>query len=82
MEHYWCLRWLIQEGIGETTGTVIRDNLVRFDRLPVYLRLPDLPALPPETRVRVTIGRIDLLAATMECRYGGIVQAAVLAPAS
>jgi len=82
MEHYWCLRWLIQEGIGETTGTVIRDNLVRFDRLPVYLRLRDLPALPPETRVRVTIGRIDLLAATMECRYGGIVQAAALAPAS
>ena len=45
MEHYWCLRWLLQERVGETTGTVIRDTLVRFDRLPLVVRLPDLPAL-------------------------------------
>jgi exoribonuclease-2 len=74
MEHYWCLRWLIQEGIAETTAVVIRDNLVRFERLPVYLRLTDMPSLSSETRVRVAISRIDLLAATMECRYGGIVE--------
>jgi hypothetical protein len=30
-----------------------------------------VPALPPETPVRVAIGRIDLLAATLECRYAG-----------
>ncbi len=34
MEHYWCLRWLLQEEVGETTATVIRDNLVRFDACP------------------------------------------------
>ena len=39
MEHYWCLRWLLQEGIAETTGTVIRDTLVRFARLPLVVRL-------------------------------------------
>ena len=71
MEHYWCLRWLLQERVSETTATVIRENLVRFDRLPLVVRLPDLPALAPETRVRVAIGRIDLLAATLECRYAG-----------
>ena len=71
MEHYWCLRWLVQEKIEETTGTVIRDTLVRFDRLPLVVRLPDLPALPADTRVRIGIGRIDLLAATLECRYAG-----------
>jgi exoribonuclease-2 len=32
MEHYWCLRWLIQERVTETTGSVIRDTLVRFDK--------------------------------------------------
>ncbi len=71
MEHYWCLRWLLQEHVTETTATVIRENLVRFDRLPLVLRLADLPACAPETAVRVAIGRVDLLAATFECRFAG-----------
>jgi exoribonuclease-2 len=72
MEHYWCLRWLVQERVAETTGTVIRDTLVRFDQLPLVVRLADLPALPAEAQVRIAIGRIDLLAATLECRYAGV----------
>jgi exoribonuclease-2 len=71
MEHYWCLRWLVQEGVQETGATVIRENLVRFDRLPLVVRLPDLPDSAPGTPVRVAIGRIDLLAATLECRVAG-----------
>jgi len=71
MEHYWCLRWLLQEKVEETTAGVIRENLVRFERLPLVVRLPDLPALAPDTRLRIAIGRIDLLAATLECRYAG-----------
>ena len=71
MEHYWCLRWLLQERVAETTGTVIRDTLVRFDALPIVVRLADLPALAAETPVRIAIGRIDLVAATLECRYAG-----------
>jgi exoribonuclease-2 len=71
MERYWCLRWLLQERVEQTSATVIRENLVRFDRLPLVLRLADLPPLAAETRVRVAIGRIDLLAATLECRYAG-----------
>ena len=72
MERYWCLRWLLQEHVTETTGTVIRDNLVRFDRLPLIVRLADLPPQPPETAVRIAVGRIDLLAATLECRFAGL----------
>ena len=71
MEHYWCLRWLLQEGVTETTATVIREGLVRFDRLPLIVRLPDMPALAPDTLVRVAVQRIDLLAATLESRYVG-----------
>jgi exoribonuclease-2 len=71
MEHYWCLRWLLQEGVTETTAVLLRENLVRFDRLPLVLRLPDAPALAPQTPVRVGIGRIDLMTATLECRYAG-----------
>ena len=73
MEQYWCLRWLAQENVTETTATVIRDNLVRFDRMPWVQRLADLPPQPAETAIRVAIGRIDLLHATLECRYAGTV---------
>jgi exoribonuclease II len=82
MEHYWCLRWLLQENVIETTATVIRDNLVRFERLPLILRLADLPALAPDTRVRVAIVRVDLLAAALECRYAGTVEPAAIEPAA
>jgi exoribonuclease-2 len=78
MEHYWCLRWLLQENVAETTAAVIRENLVRFDRLPLVLRLADVPPLAPDTPIRVGIGRIDLLHATLECRFLG----PVVAPAS
>ncbi|HEY3178404.1 MAG TPA: RNB domain-containing ribonuclease [Casimicrobiaceae bacterium] len=80
MEHYWCLRWLLQENVTETTASVIRDNLVRFERLPLILRLADLPAQAPDTRIRVAIGRVDLLAATLECRYAGTVEPATTEP--
>ena len=71
MEHYWCLRWLQQENVSEREATVVRDNLVRFDGLPLYVRAPDLPALTPGTRVRFGVGRIDLLDATVEVRFIG-----------
>ena len=71
MEHYWCLRWLLQEGVSETTARVIRENLVRFEQLPLVMRVADLPPQPAETAVRIAIGRVDLLAATFECRFAG-----------
>jgi exoribonuclease II len=71
MEHYWCLRWLIQEKLESATATVVRDNLVRFDAIPLYLRVADLPATAADTRVRLGIGPIDLLAATIEVHYKG-----------
>ncbi len=76
MEHYWCLRWLLQENMTETTARVIRDTLVRFERLPLVLRVADLPALTQDTVVRIAIGKVDLLAATLECRYAGTVEEA------
>lgn len=71
MEHYWCLRWLIQEKVREVTATVLRENLVRVDGLPLVLRVADLPAVALDTRVRLVIGRVDLLEATLETRYAG-----------
>ncbi len=37
----------------------------------IATRLADLPAQASDTAVRVAISRIDLLAATLECRYAG-----------
>jgi exoribonuclease-2 len=71
MEHYWTLRWLLQESAQEMAGTVLREGVVRLDRVPLVVRLADLPPLAPDTPVRVAIGRIDLLAATVEARYAG-----------
>jgi exoribonuclease-2 len=71
MEHYWCLRWLLQENVGEIGARVIRDNLVRCERVPLVVRVADLPPQPPDTAVRIAISRIDLLAATFECRWMG-----------
>ncbi|MEO8849808.1 MAG: RNB domain-containing ribonuclease, partial [Casimicrobiaceae bacterium] len=81
MEHYWCLRWLQQQACTEVVATVVRDNLVRFDALPLWTRLPDLPACVPDTRIRVGIGRIDLLAATLECRFLGTLEVVATANA-
>ena len=72
MERYWCLRWLLQEGVAEARATVLRENLVRLDPVPLYLRLPDMPSSAPDARVRVSLGRIDPLAVTVEARFAGL----------
>ncbi len=66
MENYWCLRWLRQERATEVTARVLRENLVRLERLPLVLKVPSLPALERGARVRLAIEAIDLLDA--ECR--------------
>jgi exoribonuclease-2 len=74
MERYWCLRWLVQEGVTATTARVVRESLVRFERLPLTVRLADLPDLPQGARVRVQVGAIDLIDETIECRYAGRIE--------
>ena len=69
MERYWCLRWLQQEGVGETTARVVRESLLRLERLPLFLRCPSVPACDPRTRVSVTVSAIDLLSIEAQCRY-------------
>ena len=69
MERYWCLRWLLQEGIAETPARVVRESLLRLERIPLFLRCASLPACEPRTRVSVAITGIDLLALEAQCRY-------------
>jgi len=69
MERYWCLRWLRQEGESAPVARVLRESLVRLERLPLVLRVPSLPALDRSVRVRLGIEDIDLLDAECRARY-------------
>jgi exoribonuclease-2 len=71
MERYWCLRWLAQEEVREIDATLIKENLVRFDRIPFITRVTGAPTLNPGDRLRVGIGEIDLLDVELSCRYLG-----------
>ena len=64
-----AVRWLLQEGVGETTARVVRESLLRLERLPLFLRCPSLPACDPRTRVSVAVSAIDLLSVEAHCRY-------------
>ena len=69
MERYWILRWLQQEGIDELTATVIREDLVRFDRVPLVLRVPSVMNVPADSQVRLAISQIDLLEISFHAEY-------------
>jgi exoribonuclease-2 len=71
MEHYWCLRWLLQEQVRRSTAQVLRDNLVKFEGIPLYVRVPSLPELEVGTRVLLDIEGIDLLDNSLKARYMG-----------
>ena len=70
MERYWCLRWLQQHQVTEILATVRREQLVKFDHLPLMLRIPSIPAdLAPGDRVRLKIEEIDLLGPELTARF-------------
>ncbi|MBL8489365.1 MAG: RNB domain-containing ribonuclease, partial [Rhodocyclaceae bacterium] len=69
MERYWCLRWLAQEGIGETVAHVLREELVRLDPVPLVLKIHSLPVAERGARIRLAIDAIDLLAAEGRARF-------------
>jgi exoribonuclease-2 len=69
METYWSLRWLLQEHVRDAPAVVLRENLVRFEGLPLTARVPSLPELEPGTRVRLGVQHVDLLERTVSCVY-------------
>jgi len=69
MEDYWCLRWLLQERVSTIEATVLRENVVRLEGMPLTQRVPSLPELEPGVRVRLELGEVDLLELTLACTY-------------
>jgi exoribonuclease-2 len=81
METYWALRWLLQEQVGLASGTVLRENLVRIDGVPLVTRVPSLPVLEPNTHVRLEVGEVNLLERSLHCVYRGTLESAPALPA-
>ncbi len=48
---------------------VLRENMVKLARIPLIGRIPSLPELPPNTRVMMEIGEIDLLDLNFSARF-------------
>ena len=63
MERYWCLRWLLQENVAETTAQVLKEAIVRFDAIPLVIKVNGMPTLERGAHVKLAVSDIDLLAA-------------------
>jgi hypothetical protein len=46
-----------------------RDNLVRFERVPIWQRVSSLPEFPAGTVINLQLSRIDLIDLTLHCEY-------------
>jgi len=61
----------VQEAVVTTPAEVVRDNLVRIDRIPMLARVMSLPTLEPGVKVQLRISDIDLLDLTFHAEYAG-----------
>ena len=68
MERYWSLRWIEQEKKTEVIASVVKDELVRIEGLPMMQRIPGLPELERGQRIRLQILGCDYLELVLETR--------------
>ena len=71
LERYWTIQYIAQQGIEETHASVIRDDLVRIEGLPLVCRAVGLPTAAAGERLKVHFGEQDPWEATIFCRYAG-----------
>jgi exoribonuclease-2 len=74
MERYWCLRWLLQEAVTDGIVVVIKENLVRFEKIPLYTRVIPMPEISPGKSVKVRVSNIDLLELSLHCHFDEILE--------
>ena len=61
MERFWTLRYAQQNGLTEVLASVIKENLVRTEALPLVLPVLGAQGLARNARVRVQLGAMDLI---------------------
>ncbi|MDR2637028.1 MAG: RNB domain-containing ribonuclease [Zoogloeaceae bacterium] len=67
IERYWCLRWLRQEEVKEAVLRVHRDDLARFEDLPLFTRLSGAAAFSAGQRLKARIDGLDFLRLEVQC---------------
>lgn len=68
MERYWCLRWIQQKGRKLFDGVVVKDELVRLDEIPLYVRLVGVTSPGRGVQVEVELNEVDELSLTVSCK--------------
>ena len=71
LERYWCLRYVVQEGMESVDASIVRDELVRLEGIPLVCRATGLPPSSAGDRVRIAFGEPDLWEVNLPCRYAG-----------
>nr|WP_306805980.1 RNB domain-containing ribonuclease [Caballeronia sp. BR00000012568055] len=75
MEYFWCLRWLKQENKKQVPASVIKDDLVRLEEIPLMLHVPGLGVHARGTRVMLEVVSIDELTVEASCRLLHVIDA-------
>ena len=68
MERYWCLRWVQQKGRKQFEGVVVKDELVRLDDIPLFVRLVGVTSPGRGVPVVVELDQVDELTLTVSCK--------------
>ena len=61
MEYFWCLRWLKQENKKQVVASVVKDDLVRLEEIPLLLHVPALGVHARGTRLLMEVMSTDEL---------------------
>jgi exoribonuclease-2 len=77
MEYFWCLRWLKQEGKKHVAASVVKDDLVRLDEIPLMLHVPGLGVHARGTKVMLDVMSLDELTVEASCRLLHVIDAPV-----
>jgi len=62
MERYWTLQYVRQNHITEVSGSLVKEDLIRADGLPLVLPVMGAQGLPRGAHVRVSLSDSDLMA--------------------
>ncbi|MEW6346350.1 MAG: RNB domain-containing ribonuclease [Paraburkholderia sp.] len=79
MEYFWCLRWLKQENKKQVVASVVKDDLVRLEEIPLLLHVPALGVHARGTRLLMEVMSIDELTVEASVRMLHVLDAPTVA---